>query len=415
MRCGSIPLRNFATSICPSLPVDQAEEMEIRTVSDKRTMKDWMDLPWHIYRNDANWIPHLRQDVEKVFDPTKNKLLKEGKAERWVVYDGQHKAIGRIAAFVNPKTAHTETQPTGGMGFFECIDDQNVADLLFDAARDWLKTQGMEAVDGPVNLGDRNMFWGLLIKNFTDPPIYGTNYNPPYYKDLLERYGFQVYFDQLFFKRSANLPAQPIFRRKYEQLIKDPDIKMYDSVGRSVAQIADDVRTVYNSAWVDHDNHKEMDAATALKLVNTMAPIMDRRLLIFIRHKDLPIAMYISVPELNEAFKYVNGNLNWWGKLKFIYHKKRGAIKSMTGIVFGVAKEFQGKGVEGALITYSEKYIVHENIYQDTVLTWIGDFNPRMIKVCQTLGAVNYRTLATYRYLFDRNKPFARHPVIEKK
>ena len=185
----------------------------------------------------------------------------------------------------------------------------------------------------------------------------GTNYNPPYYKDLFEAYGFQVYFEQLFFKRSADVPAQPIFRRKYEQLMRDPDIKMHDSVGRTVVQIAEDLRTVYNAAWVDHDNHKEMDAATALKLVKTMAPIMDRRLLIFIRHKDVPIAMYISVPELNEAFKYIDGNLNWWGKLKFLYYKKRGVIKSMTGIVFGVAKEFQGKGVEGALITYSDHFI----------------------------------------------------------
>ncbi|HQV76464.1 MAG TPA: hypothetical protein PLE78_13305 [Flavobacteriales bacterium] len=379
------------------------------------TLKHWMRLPWSIYKDDKNWIPHLVQDIAKVFDPAKNKLLKEGKAERWVLYDAQNNPIGRIAAFVNPKTAHTETQPTGGMGFFECPNDQAAANLLLDTAREWLKAQGMEAMDGPVNLGDRNMFWGVLIKNFTDPSIYGTNYNPPYYKDLFEAYGFQVYFEQLFFKRSADVPAQPIFRRKYEQLMRDPDIKMHDSVGRTVVQIAEDLRTVYNAAWVDHDNHKEMDAATALKLVKTMAPIMDRRLLIFIRHKDVPIAMYISVPELNEAFKYIDGNLNWWGKLKFLYYKKRGVIKSMTGIVFGVAKEFQGKGVEGALITYSEQYIVHEHLYDDTVLTWIGDFNPRMIKVCQTLGAVNYRTMATYRYLFDRNKPFERHPEIEKK
>ena len=125
--------------------------------------------------------------------------------------------------------------------------------------------------------------------------------------------------------------------------------------------------------------------------------------------------MYISLPELNEIFRYVDGNLNWWGKLKFLWHKKRGAVKTMTGIVFGVAKEFQGKGIEGALIVYGEKYIVNKKLYKDTVLTWIGDFNPRMIKVCENLGAENYRTLATYRYLFDRSKPFKRHPVIEKK
>ena len=396
--------------------------MKIIAVTDQRTEQQWMRLPWSIYANDPNWIPHLVQDVAKVFDPAKNKLLKPGSgpgqggtAERWILVDDTNTTIGRIAAFINPKTAHFEKQPTGGMGFFECINDRKAADLLLDTARDRLKTQGMEAMDGPINLGDRNMFWGLLIKNYTDPPIYGTNYNPAYYKELLEGYGFQVWFNQLFFKRSALVPVQPIFHRKFKQLENDPDIRMHDSRGRSVEQIAEDLRTVYNDAWVDHENHKAMDEATSLKLVKAMKPVMDPRLIIFIRHKERPIAMYISLPELNEIFRHVNGNLNWWGKLKFLWYKKRGVVKTMTGIVFGVATEFQGKGIEGALIVYGEKFIVDKKLYQDTVLTWVGDFNPRMVKVCENLGAENYRTLATYRYLFDRSKPFERHPVMEKK
>lgn len=389
--------------------------MKLIEANDERSIKDWMQLPWSIYANDANWIPHLKQDVVKVFDPGTNKLLKEGRIVRYVLYDAKGKAIGRVAAFINPKTAHTEAQPTGGMGFFECINDQQAANTLLDATRDWLKSQGMEAMDGPINLGDRNMFWGLLIKNYVDPPIYGTNYNPAYYKDLLENYGFQVWFDQLFFKRSALDPVQPIFHRKYKQLAEDKRIRMHDSVGRSVEQIAQDFCTVYNDAWVDHENHKAMELSTALKIVKAMKPVMDPRLLIFIRCDDRPIAMYISLPELNEIFRYVNGDLNWIGKLKFLWHKWRGTVQSMTGIVFGVAKEWQGKGIEGALIVFAEKNIVDKKLYKDTVLTWVGDFNPRMVKVCENLGATNYRTLATYRYLFDRSKPFHRHPVIEKR
>lgn len=389
--------------------------MKLIEANNERSVKDWMALPWSIYAKDPNWIPHLKQDVAKVFDPASNKLLKEGQIVRYVLYDDAGKAIGRVAAFINPKTAYTENQPTGGMGFFECINDQQAANTLLDASRDWLKSRGMEAMDGPINLGDRNMFWGLLIKNFVDPPIYGTNYNPPYYKDLLENYGFQVWFEQLFFKRSALEPAQPIFHRKFNQLADDPRIRMHDSVGRSVEQIAQDFCTVYNDAWVDHENHKPMELATALKIVKSMKPVMDPRLLIFIRYDERPIAMFISLPELNEIFRYVNGDLNWIGKLKFLWHKKRGTVQSMTGIVFGVAKAWQGKGIEGALIVFGEKNIVDKKLYKDTVLTWVGDFNPRMVKVCENLGATNYRTLATYRYLFDRTKPFHRHPVIEKK
>lgn len=396
--------------------------MKLIEVTDETTARAWMRVPWRIYAEDTNWIPHLKQDVEKVFDAERNKLLQptkedgsKGEAVRWLMLDDAGQPIGRVAAFINPRTAYTEKQPTGGMGFFECIHDQRAADMLLNACRDWLKARGMEAMDGPINLGDRNMFWGLLIENFVDPPIYGTNYNPPYYRELLERYGFQVWFNQLFFKRSAQVPAQPIFHRKYKQLENDPDIRMHDCRGRSVEQIAADFCAVYNAAWVDHENHKPMEQATALKIVKAMKPVMDPRLLIFIRHRDRPIAMYISLPELNEIFKHVNGDLDWIGKLKFLWHKWRGTVQTMTGIVFGVAKEWQGKGMEGALIVFAEKNIVARNLYRDTILTWIGDFNPRMIKVCQNLDAQNYRTLATFRYLFDRSLPYERHPIIEKK
>ncbi|MBK7085277.1 MAG: hypothetical protein IPH53_11685 [Flavobacteriales bacterium] len=330
-----------------------------------------------------------------------------------MVYDANGTPVGRVAAFINPKTAHTEAQPTGGMGFFECVNDQAVANMLLDAARDRLKQEGMQAMDGPINFGEKNMYWGALIENFTDPPIYGVNYNPPYYPALLETYGFRLYYKQLFFKRSMEVKAQPIFHRKFNQMKNDPDYLIRDARGRSVEQLADDFMTVYNAGWVDHENFKPMERAAALKIIKAMEPVMDPRILIFVEHKKVPVAFYISVPEMNEIFRYVNGDLNWIGKLKFLWHKWRGTVKTMTGIVFGVAKPYQGKGLEGAMIVFAEK-IVEAGLYRDTILTWIGDFNPRMIKVCVNLDAVNYRTMATYRYLFDRSLPFERRPIIEK-
>ncbi|MBL0043267.1 MAG: hypothetical protein IPP33_02265 [Flavobacteriales bacterium] len=390
--------------------------MKISEVTDPRTLQDWERLPWKIYANDPNWIPHLKQDVEKVFDPAKNKLLKEGAIARWILYSNSGDPIGRIAAFVNPKTAHTDKQqPTGGCGFFECVDDQAAANLLFDTAKFWLMQQGMEAMDGPVNLGERNMFWGLLIENYTDPPIYGTNYNPPYYTKLFTEYGFGLYFKQLFFKRSAITPVQPIFHRKYDQMAADPDVLVRDVRGMSSEKIAQDFRTVLNAAWVDHENFKPMTEETALKAIKAMKPVMDPRIIVFVYHKQNPIAFFVNLPELNEIFKYVDGDLNWLGKLKFLYHKWRGTATTMTGIVFGVVKEWQGKGIEGVMIVHTSRWLMKTGRYKDTVLTWIGDFNPRMLKVCENLGAANYRTLATFRYLFDRSRIFERLPIIDKK
>lgn len=388
--------------------------MKILEVKSGATEKQWINLPWKIYKDDPNWIPHVKQDVRKVFDPEKNKLFKDGQAWRWVLKTHDNKVIGRIAAFINNKTANEEEHPVGGMGFFECIDDQDAADLLLNVAKETLQANGMEVMEGPINFGEKNQYWGLLIENFEDAPTYQNNYNPPYYLGLLENFGFQEYYKQLFFKRSMRRTAEGIFHRKYNQMRQDPKFKVKNVKGMSIKQIADDFRTIYNAAWVDHDNFKPMREETALKAINAMKPIMDRDIIIYVYYDNNPIAFYISIPELNTAFKHINGNLNWWGKMVFLWYKSRKAWKTMNGIVFGVVKEFQGKGIEGAMIVHAGETVVPLKRYEDTVLTWIGDFNPKMIKVCVNLGAELYRTLATFRYNFDHEREFVRKSAIKK-
>lgn len=387
--------------------------MKLEEVTDKRTEKLFFKVPRIIYKNDPNWIPHLRQDIEKVFDPKRNKLFSGGEAIRWVLVDDGGNPIGRIAAFINPKTAHEQEQPTGGMGFFESIDNQDAANMLLEAARKWLAERDMEAMDGPVNFGERNQFWGCLIENFTDQSSYGMNYNPPWYPKLLENYGFQIYFKQLCFKRDVYVPIQPVFRRKYRYLQSTGDFEVRTVRGMDLDVVAEHFREVYNGAWGGHAGFKEMTAEGAQKIMKSLKPVLDPDIIVFAYNKDRPIGFYVNIPELNDIFQYVDGNLNWLGKLKFLYHKWRGTPRTMVGIVFGVVRDFHGQGVEGAMISYTGDNIVPNDNYFETVLTWIGDFNPKMLKVAENLGGWQYRTLATYRYLFDRSRPFKRCPIAD--
>lgn len=388
--------------------------MELFEVQTKKDQDAFHQVPRLVYQDDPNWIPHLKQDIEKVFDPKRNKLFKEGAAARFVLKDNQGRYIGRIAAFVNAKTAYTFDQPTGGIGFFDCINDRDAAFLLFDQAKNWLTDHKIEAMDGPINFGERNQFWGLLIHNFKDPSSYGMNYNPPYYRDLFEAYGFKVYFEQYVYKRDLFLPAQPIFVRKYNQMRVDPAYHIQNIRGMSWEQLAQDFLAVYNGAWGGHENFKPMRIETARKTVKALKPIVDRDIVVFVYHDKKPIAFYINIPELNEIFRYVNGDLNWWGKIKFLLYQKLCPPETMVGIVFGVVREFQGKGIEGAMIKWTEdNIVVAKRRYSDTILTWIGDFNPKMLRVCENLGGRRFRTLATMRYLFDRDKPYKRAPLVE--
>jgi hypothetical protein len=384
----------------------------ILRVDNSKDERKWLLMPKSIYKDDPNWIPHVRQDVQKVFDPKKNKRFKEGKAERWLALDGNGKPLGRIAAFIDGRTANTFEQPTGGIGFFESVDDEQVAFQLFDTAKQWLESEGMEAMDGPVNFGDKDRYWGLLVKNFEDMPSYGMNYNPPYYQGLFESYGFKVYFEQYVFGRSVKTPAQDIFIRKYQQVTSNHDITVDDVKGLSIEQIGEDFRTVYNGAWGGHHNFKEMSSEAAQKIAKAMKPIMDREVIIFARHEGKPIGFFVNLPELNEIFKKAGDNLNWWGKLKFLFHKATTKHHRMVGMVFGVVREWHGKGVEGAIITWFSMNRSPVVSYKYTIMTWIGDFNPKMIRVAENLGSKRDRELYTYRYLFDREKPFERCPIV---
>ncbi|MEP7265345.1 MAG: hypothetical protein ABI772_12645 [Bacteroidota bacterium] len=386
--------------------------MQLTEVTGDAHIKRFHRLPFDIYKDDKNWIPHIQQDIEKIFNTETNKLFKEGgKAIRWIL-SNNGKDIGRVAAFINPRVLNTTDQPTGGMGFFECINNQEAADIIFNACRDWLQQNGAEAMDGSVNFGERNEYWGLQIDNFDEPPVYPMNYNLPYYQQLFENYGFLIYFEQYMFWRSLSVPAQPIFYRKFNQIKADTRFSIENINGKSIKQVAADFHAVYNGAWSGHEHFRPMSLETATKLFKAMKPVIDPDIIIFVFFEGKPVSFFISLPEVNQVFKYVKGNMNWLGKLKFLWHNKVHRPNRMVGTIFGVVSEWQGKGLEAGMIVFGDQTIIPKGTYKDCVLTWIGDFNPRMLKVAVNLGATKWRTFYTYRYLFDRNKEFKRCPEV---
>ena len=152
-----------------------------------------------------------------------------------------------------------------------------------------------------------------------------------------------------------------------------------------------------------------MPASQARAIMRAMKPIMDEELIWFAYYKNEPVAFFIALPELNEIFKYVNGNLNLIGKLKFLFHKTIRKFDSVFGLAFGVSPEHQKKGLEGALIMAIKKQFDSEkSSYKKLIITWIGDFNPKMIHIIDNLGAKKYMTLKTYRKLFNPEATFER-------
>jgi hypothetical protein len=389
--------------------------MILNRVASKKDEADFLEVHVEINRSNPNWIRPLDNDVLSVFDSRKNKFLKHGEIIRWVLKDNDHRLIGRIAAFVNRNYKNKGDKfPVGCIGFFDCIEDQNAANALFDKAQKWLSEKGMEAMDGPINFGDRDKWWGLLVEGFHQP-IYSMNYNPPYYQKLFENYGFELFYNQICWNLEVASESQQLdskFYSSHEKYSKIPDFKVRHIRNNQLPKFANDFSTVYNKAWATHQGNKEIAPAHALKLLKSINPVMDEKLIWFTYYKEEPIAMWVNLPDINQIIKYLNGKFGVWGKLKFFLLKTFGKNSNFVGLVFGIVPEFQGKGIDYFMIVEAEKVIKRSTSYKTLELFWQGDFNPKILNISKNLGGKQSRRLITYRYLFDRTRKFERHPIL---
>jgi GNAT superfamily N-acetyltransferase len=386
--------------------------MKLIEVSSPETQKEFLLFPVRLYKNEKNWIRPLDKDINEVFDPEKNKFFRHGEVCRWLLQNDKGQTIGRVAAFINKKTAKATKYITGGMGFFECINDQTAANALFDQCKKWLEERGMECMEGPINFGERMKWWGLLVDGFVEPN-YCTPYNFAYYQNLLEQYGFKEYFKQFTFHRLVSDPLPTLYADKADRIARDPRYT-FESIKKSkLEKFAEDFKEIYNKAWGKHTGVAEITSAIALTQMKQMKPVMDEDLVWFAYHDGKPVAFFIMIPELNQLFKHMDGQFNWFAKLKFLYHKMTGSCKKMFGVVFGIVPEFQGKGLEGAIVTAAAKRIQPMGRYTEFEMNWIGDFNPKMMHICEQVGGKVVKTHITYRVNFDPTKEHFRHPIIE--
>jgi GNAT superfamily N-acetyltransferase len=383
--------------------------------NDKYLQNEFLEFPVRLYAHDENWIRPLDQDVENTFRPDKNKYFKHGICTRWILQNSQRQTIGRVAAFINQETAHKEEQPTGGMGFFECIDDKDAAFLLFDTCKKWLEGHGMEAMDGPINFGERDSFWGLMTKGWEYEPTYKMPWTKAYYIPFFEQYGFKDYFQQYVYVSPIKAgQVLPVVEEKAKRIYENPEYTFQHIQKRQLAKYGEDFRTIFNEAWAKFPGVKAMSEEQAQSLVNQMKPIIDEQLIWFAYADNKPIAFFIVIPDLNQIIKHLNGKFGTWEKIKFLLLLWRGVITRTCGVIFGVVPDYQGKGVESA-IALRLRQVERENPhfqYETIDMNWVGDFNPKMNRFVSTLGATRDKEYITYRFLFDREKPFKRCPRV---
>ena len=389
------------------------EKFTLLEIKDKKAVKKFLDFPSTLFKNDQNWIRPLNDDIEKIFDPKRNKSFRKGNAIRWILLNKQNKVKGKVAAFYDQKGPGKNDQQTGGLGFFDCINNQNAANTLFNAARNWLQDKGMEAMDGPINFGSRDHFWGCLSEGFYEP-IYNMPYNYEYYNDLFINYGFLNYYNQY----TYHLPLivgnlKSTIAEKAKRLARDPNYSFRHSDRKNHDKFAIDFMEIFNKSWTRFPGVQPFRKSSAIALFRSLRPIADPKLLIYAYYKNKPIAFFIMIPDLYQITRKFNGKFHFINKLRLFYNVRvKKACTRIIGLIFGVIPEFQGKGVAESMVKFFEDEYNLDAKYTDLELNWIADYNPSMMKLSEQVGGSIRKTHITYRFLFDRNKKFIRPKSI---
>jgi len=364
-------------------------QITIVEVISKKEIRKFHEFARELYKTDKEFISHLDSDIESIFTPTKNSEFKDGNAKRWLALSNGI-IVGKVAAFYNSKSHQS------GIGFFDTVDNQYVANTLFDTATTWLKQNNQKVVEAPVNFGERDKYWGLMVEGFIRPS-YQENYNFPYYQKLFENYGFIKEIEQTTSEAFPDEERIQKFKKAAERLKQQEGLTVEHFTFKQMDRFIDAFTTIYNEAWKQHEHYVPLSRERVAKLFKEMKPILREDILWFTFNYGKPVAFYLSIIDVNQIFKKLNGKMNLLGKIKFLWYRATLKIDRIRGIIFGVVPEFQNRGLYSAMVMKMYEVVKDDKYLKSTELAWIGDFNPRMHAMFRSINAQKTKLHYTYK------------------
>jgi len=372
----------------------------VRQVADNRDCWAFVKFPWTIYRDDPNWVPPLVTERRAFIDPRKNPFFDHSDVALFLAERPNGEVIGTIAAMVDHNYNAFQEVQVGWFGLFEVIEEYAVAEALLATARDWVREQGMTAILGPVNMSTNNEY-ALLIDGFDSPPVVMMTYNPPYYADFIERFGFEKARDlyaYLFDTVSIRANMPPKLVRVAEATMRRGKIRIRKVNIRDWDNEVKRVKAIYNSAWEKLWGFVPMTDAEFDHIARGLRAILDPDIVFIAEDGDRPVGVSVGVPDVNQALlKARPGPSRWsvpWTLLKFLLHKRKG-ITTWRALIMGVIEEYRGRGIEAALFMETGKAAKAKGyIYCEGSL--ILEDNVMMNRLARRLGGQAYKTYRIY-------------------
>lgn len=374
-------------------------DITIKEVINKQDMKQFIKLPWSLYKDDPNWVAPLIMERTEMLDPGKNPYFEHARAKLWLAYKGDE-PVGRISAQVDDLVEQYHHEKIGHFGFFESINDQQVADALLDMACGWLKEQDRTSVIGPFSLSI-NEEAGMLVEGFDTPPSLMMNHALPYYQDLMDAYGMEKIKDLwAYYLKTDEEVLPPTIHKLVKRSKRDGKIRLRKINMKNYEKDLKIILDIFNDAWSDNWMALPFTEAELNKTVKDMKLLIREDFTYIAEYDGVPMAMMVTLPNLNEIIADMDGRLFPFGIFKLLWRLKINPKYKTTRVpLMGVRKKFQNTVIGGAMAFA----LIEECRIQATKagcthseLSWVLEENTRLSKMLETIGCWRYKNYRMY-------------------
>jgi GNAT superfamily N-acetyltransferase len=372
------------------------EIVECKTKAERR---QFIDFQWEIYKGDPYWVPPLISEREAFYDSAKNPFFEHSQVAMFMA-KREGKIAGTISAILNNRHNQVYQEKTGFFGSFEIVNDYAVAKALLDTAAGWVKAKGMNKLRGPATFS-ANEEYGLLIDGFDSEPQIMMTYNPRYYVDFIDRYGFKKAMDLYAWWASTNRSAKAILGERFERVAKLALERGKFTVRKANMRKFDEeverIKKVYNVAWQANWGFVPMTDKEIDHLGESLRQIVDTDF-VFVAEKDgEPVGVCLSLPNVNHPLRLANPNPRTpelWTLLKYLWYRRK-AVNSIRLTILGVLPQYRMSGIDAAMI-YMTLQTIMDKGYIGGELSWILETNDAMNRIIQLANPELYKKYRMY-------------------
>ena len=376
-------------------------QVEVIPVANSRDLRHFIRLPWTLYRDDPYWVPPLLVDMKKLLDKTKHPFFRHSSADFFLARrDGEW--VGRIAAILNNNHNRYHNERAAFFGFFESIDDREVASALLGRAEQWARDLGMVELRGPMNYST-NETVGLLVEGFDSSPFVLMCHNPRYYSRLIEDAGFSKSMDLYAWWMQTEQGLNPKITRVGERVLKGEGIAVRPLNTANFREEVAIIQKIYNDAWSSNWGFVPMTDEEFRHLADDLKPVVDPRVVLIAEKGGEPVAFSLALPDFNQALKKINGRLFPLGLPLLLYHARH--IRQVRVLALGIAKKVQNWNGVGAALYYESFRRGVAAGYRTCEFSWTLENNELINRSMQLFGARIYKRYRVYGKALSSRSP----------